>query len=382
VIHSDHSRTLWINGRFLARSVTGVERVGFELLKALNEFRESDGTLRLNGAAYRLRLVAPKSDDGEQLRARCAALSIDLHVCGSTSGHQWEQFTLPRVTWGEPLLNLCNTAPVLKRKKTVFVHDAGVWAIPMAYGRGFRLWYRFLFRSYAAFGAGLTTNSQFSRSELARYLHCDPDRIRVILLGVDHVSNRHVSPAVLDGLPIPATPFVLAVSSANLNKNFAAVGEALRLLGPDAPICVVAGQRRDDIFQRGGVGSADENSGRVRFCGYVSDDQLIALMERALCLVYPSFYEGFGLPPLEAMSRGCPVIVSHTSAIPEICGNAAIYCDPADPGSIATAISKLGQDKSLQASAPALGRDRAVLFTWRESARRLVECLNEDARRW
>jgi glycosyltransferase involved in cell wall biosynthesis len=153
------------------------------------------------------------------------------------------------------------------------------------------------------------------------------------------------------------------VSSQNPNKNFSAVAEALKLLGTDAPPCVIVGQPRSDIFAGGLHGSPT-----LRFCGYVSDDALKALLDNALCLIYPSFYEGFGLPPLEAMARGCPVISSSTSALPETCGGAAMYCDPADPASLADAIKKVAKDAALRASMSLTGRERAATYRWSETA--------------
>lgn len=103
--------------------------------------------------------------------------------------------------------------------------------------------------------------------------------------------------------------------------------------------------------------------------GYVSDAELRALYEHAACFVYPSFYEGFGLPPLEAMACGCPVIVSNAASLPEVCGDAALYCNPCSPEDIAEKISLLMADPRLREDLRQKGLERAKQFTWEKCAR-------------
>jgi glycosyltransferase involved in cell wall biosynthesis len=113
-------------------------------------------------------------------------------------------------------------------------------------------------------------------------------------------------------------------------------------------------------------------SAHVKPLGRVSDAELRALYESALCLVFPSRYEGFGLPPVEAMWCGCPVIASRAGAVPEVCGDAALWFDAAHPESLGDAISCLADDTSLREKIIAAGRDRTALFSWEQAARRLV----------
>jgi glycosyltransferase involved in cell wall biosynthesis len=109
-------------------------------------------------------------------------------------------------------------------------------------------------------------------------------------------------------------------------------------------------------------------SEHVTHLGYVTDGELRALYENALCFVYPSMYEGFGLPPVEAMTCGCPVIVAKAASLPEICGDAALYCDPMDPRDIARAIRLLAGNSSLRDELRAKGRVRAAGLTWKACA--------------
>jgi glycosyltransferase involved in cell wall biosynthesis len=115
------------------------------------------------------------------------------------------------------------------------------------------------------------------------------------------------------------------------------------------------------------------------FLDHVSDATIKALYRSALCLVFPSRYEGFGLPPLEAMACGCPVIVSRAASMPEICGDAALYCDPDRPDTVAASIRLIMTDPVLRAKLIASGRERAQLFSWERSASTLLEIAERQA---
>src|SRR5262249_57989200 len=110
--------------------------------------------------------------------------------------------------------------------------------------------------------------------------------------------------------------------------------------------------------------SLDPEPQRVRFTGYVSDDQLPCLYAGALALVYPSLYEGFGLPPLEAMACGTPVVTSNNTSLPEVCAGAAVLVDPGDVDSIAQGIIQVAEDEALRKNLRGLGLERARQFTW------------------
>jgi glycosyltransferase involved in cell wall biosynthesis len=110
--------------------------------------------------------------------------------------------------------------------------------------------------------------------------------------------------------------------------------------------------------------------------GYVTDGELRALYENAACLVYPSLYEGFGLPPLEAMLCGCPVLVSDAASLPEVCGDAALYCNPRDPDNIAEKIRTLIEEPALRNELRCRGMERARNFTWRRASEALLSIID------
>jgi glycosyltransferase involved in cell wall biosynthesis len=276
------------------------------------------------------------------------------------------------------VLNLCNTGPLFRKQQSTFFHDAQVFAIPQNFDWKFRLWYRALLRVSGRQSAGLFTNSNFSKAELSKFTGIGAHKFRVLHLGADHM--HRLTPSLPDDVlaQIPQRPFLLAVSSASPNKNFNAVIQAIRILGDEAPPCVFVGQKYSKVFS-----DLDVDARHVTELGYVSDETLAALYSRALCLVYPSFYEGFGLPPLEAMTYGTPVIVSNTSSLPEVCADAALYCEPSSPQTLANAIDTLQNDAELQQRLSQAGKERSATFTWKLCARSMLDhlCSTLQARR-
>jgi glycosyltransferase involved in cell wall biosynthesis len=367
--------TVWINGRFLTRKVTGVERVAHSLLKALSS-RFASGQSRLvdaQGNFLEFRIAVPSSAVAG-LPGRVHGMPV--HGVGRCSGHLWEQIDLARLPAQDWLLNLCNTGPICRRRQGFMFHDAQVYAIPGNFTWKFRTWYRALFGLGGRRARFLLTNSEFSRDEISRHTGIEPDKFTVMHLGADHFTE--LLPEMPEALQarLPAQPFVLAVSSLNPNKNFATVVKALELLREQAPACVIVGQEYASVF-----GDAQLDMGKVTHLGYVSDEALSALYRQALCLVYPSLYEGFGLPPVEAMSCGCPVIVSRGSSLPEVCGQAALYCDPRDPQSLADHILRMLRQPGLAREMSDKGLEQAAVYTWDRAAEKMLWALGRAVSR-
>ncbi len=165
--------------------------------------------------------------------------------------------------------------------------------------------------------------------------------------------------------------YFLAVSSLAPNKNFNGILKAVARL-PALPFkFVIVGASNTKIFS----GPKLDTYGAVE-AGYVTDAQLRALYERAACFVYPSIYEGFGIPPVEAMSCGCPTLVSNCASLPEICGSGAAYCDPHTVDDIARQLSLILGSRQARNELRAAGLERARHWTWDAAARRLIEIAN------
>lgn len=359
---------LQLNGKFLAAPPTGVHRVAQELGNALAALI-AEG--HADAAGLTLEAVVP--GDG---MARAPMLAMPARQLGPLRHIPWEQLTLPLRRGSGVLLNLCNIGPVLARDAVTMIHDAQVLLSPESYSPAFRAWYRLVQPLLARRHRLLLTVSEYSRRQLAAAGLGTPGRIGVVHNGVDHVLAAPADPAVLDRIGLsPDTPFVLALANTQAHKN---IGVLLRAFArPELAhlrLVLFGGAGRGDFAALGHAAGAN-----VVFAGRISDGELRGLIERALCLAFPSTTEGFGLPPLEAMRLGCPAVVAPCGALPEVCGDAALYAAPHDPADWARIIAQLAQCPELRTRFAVLGRERAGRFTWRAAALTLAGILRSEA---
>lgn len=352
-----------INGRFLTQGMTGVQRFATEIVAAAD-------ALAAAGEWPATRLLHPPG-------ARDAGLqAIRTEAVGTRSGQVWEQIDLPRAVGGDLLVNLGNTGPLLRgARQAVVIHDAGAFDTPESYSFAFRTWYRLMQRRLARSGARLLTVSSFSRRRIAAALDVDAATIGVLPESGEHVLRIPADRTILSRHGLDAGRFALVVGNPAAHKNLVALTAAAEVLGRHGLTLAVAGAAEPAVFRAGGGVAA--NAARV--LGRVSDAELRALYESALCLIFPSRYEGFGLPPLEAMSCGCAVIAAEAGAVPEVCGDAALWFDPAQPASLAAALDRLIEEPGLRDGLRAAGAARAAGFTWEGAARALLTLI-EDRR--
>lgn len=350
-----------INGRFLQRSVTGVERFATEILVALDN-KISNGQSELPPLVI---AVPPGTQPAIQFK------NLTVVEVGSRQGHAWEQWDLLRYSAGKFLVNLCNTAPAIKKHQVVVIHDAAVFAVPAAYGAVFKLVYKIMHRTLATVGAHIWTVSEFSKAQLQHFLGLNPQNILVLPEGGEHVLRLPPDHRIQDKAGLTHRPYVLAVSSAQLNKNFGFVAKALATMGDPGFDVAVAGGANPSVF----VGKGETLPTFVKHLGYVSDAELASLYQKAACFVFPSLYEGFGIPPLEAMAHGCPVVAANAASIPEVCGDAAVYFDPRDAQSFLTALNSVMTQPVLQQKLQANARTRSEHWSWARAAQTLHDGL-------
>jgi glycosyltransferase involved in cell wall biosynthesis len=209
------------------------------------------------------------------------------------------------------------------------------------------------------------TNSEYTRAEVIELIGVEPDRVHVTLFGIED-SFHPVEPDRdrlrhrfgIDG------PFVLAVGTLEPRKNLERALEAFKLASrerPDVKLALVGGEGWGDGPLRRAL---DEPGLPVVTTGFVTDEELRALYSAAECLLFPSLWEGFGFPPLEAMACGAPVVTSDRPAIPEVVGDAAITVNPTDPEQIAAGLLRVLNDPALADSLRAKGLERSARFTW------------------
>ena len=351
-----------INGRFVTQDTTGVQRVAREMVRALDALLSRDEALRRR---YDFDLLIPSAG-----AATLGGAHIRARPVGRLQGQAWEQLELPRHARERLLVNLCNTAPLAARA-VVMIHDASVFAVPAAYSLPFRAWYRMLLPRIGRRAFIVLTISEFSRDELSRRAGIPDTRIEVIYPGADHVLRVPPDRGIFGRIPIAPGSYLLAVGSRSPHKNVDAVVRAMSHLGAGGPPLVTAGAVNARVFNDRGA----PDGRNVFSAGYVTDGELRALYENAIGLVYPSRYEGFGLPPLEAMACGCPVLVARAASLPEVCGDAALYCDPDDPADIADQV-RLMLEPDRSNDLRNRGLNRARCFTWERAARALVDVLD------
>ncbi|OJA28067.1 glycosyl transferase family 1 [Burkholderia ubonensis] len=354
------ARGLAINGKFTSQRMTGVQRVAYELTTEL---------ARIAGANETLTLIVPPDHDPALLPAGARCQVVDW-----LRGTFWEQWMLPRATRGRMLLSLCNVGPLVKREQLVLIHDTATFDLPVGYSFAFRLWYRVVFAVLTRRARHIVTVSQFSKARIVARLRVPPERVTVVPGAVDHVDRIEADPGVLSRLQLDVDRYVLFVGSLAPGKNLARFLRAITLLRGSHPTLrfVIAGGANTRIFGASvpGLLADDPN---VTWAGYVTDSELKALYQHAGCFVFPSLYEGFGLPPLEAMRCGCPVIVSREGALPEVCSGAAIFCDAWSETDIAATIARLMDNAELRARMRIRGRARAQRYSWHASARALLD---------
>ncbi|WP_267361641.1 MULTISPECIES: glycosyltransferase family 1 protein [unclassified Methylobacterium] len=352
-----------MNGRFLTQNLTGVQRYALNVARHLNEVLDT-----LNESAP---ILAPGGATNPLLPR------MPLVEFGPIGGHAWEQFILP-AQWRGKLLNLCNTAPAAKTKQVICIHDANVFIKPESYSVYFRLYYRFLQNSIVRKSSHITSVSADSARQIAKYLPIPASKIIVLPNGHEHALEwkpqlAQSAPAIVNGRRSGAgRPFILVLGSRAPHKNMQLIMDIAPRLGEDGIDVIVAGGS-SKIYSNDALTGGDN----VVFIGRIDDNDLAYLMGRALCLVFPSWTEGFGLPIVEAMALGCPVISSNRASMPEVCGDAALMAAPDDPAAWVKHIETLRRSQQLRAELIAAGHHRVNRFSWKTTAEAYADLIRE-----
>ncbi|MDK6929009.1 glycosyltransferase family 1 protein [Klebsiella aerogenes] len=345
---------IYINARFLTQKITGVQRFAREISKKLISIRKDIVFL----VPSLSEIIHDETLDGFTI----------IEVKGG-GGHYWEQITLPLYLLknNSPLLiSLCNVGPVFYRNQVITLHDITFVKYPQSYSKKFRLVYGLITPILLKNSKVILTVSDFSKNDIAENFKVNANRIKVIYNSVSEVFKEYKKNDVID-----SEAYILAVSSQNYHKNFHGLIRAFSKYNGKLQLKIIGGKTK--AFS--GIG-LDTNDERVSFLGRVSDEELARLYSGATCFIFPSLYEGFGIPPIEAQVCGCPVLSSDRASMKEVLRDSAVYFNPENDDEIISAINRVYADEKLRKSLIVKGELNAQRFSWYESASKLNTIIN------
>jgi glycosyltransferase involved in cell wall biosynthesis len=303
----------------------------------------------------------------------------------------WEQLVLPvqlRSQAVDVLHSPHHTMPLLVAgcRRVVTFHDLTFFILPERYPRSRLLYFRLISWAAAKAADMLVCPSRAVRDDIVRILHAPPEKVRPIAEAAAPSFGVIEDRAVIDRLRhkyVLPDRFILSVGSLEPGKNRTTLLQAfaqLRRRGLEHKL-VVAGQRAWKYGNDFRLAEELGLKGEVIFTGYIAPEEMPALYNAADLFVFPSLYEGFGLPVLEAMACGVPVVASNMSSIPEVAGDAALLTDPRDAEAICDAMEHILKDGDLRSDLRRRGLERAATFSWEKAARETIAVYGETVKK-
>lgn len=266
--------------------------------------------------------------------------------------------------------------PLLYRKRLVVtIHDVGQLAYPELLSNNLQRWYaRRLLSAVAKRADAILCDSEFTRGEVRKYLDVDSSHLFVVYPGIDFASARLQDDRRLDD----GKDYLLAVGNVKKHKNLLALISAFASIRDRIHHDLVIVGRQEGFLNAESalVNASVLMDGRVRFTGHVSDAELPGYYRNATALIFPSYYEGFGFPILEAMAQGCPVACSRAASLPEVAGDAALYFDPFNVDAIAEALVRIATDTELRSKLSNAGLKQKEAFRASICAEKTTEVIN------
>lgn len=299
-----------VNGKFLTQRVTGVQRYAREILMELDKIISSNQIV----------LAVP-----HDVREIPKYKNIKVVRVGKTKGIMWEQLEFPFYVKKQHgiSLNLCNVSPLFD-PGIVCIHDVKIKATPQYFSKKFLIWYNLLLANTAIRARKIITVSEFSKSEIIKYFKVNQNKIVVVPNAWQHYARIQYDENTLIKYGLKRNQYYFAMGSMEPNKNFKWIAEMAKRNSMDN--FAVAGSINKKVFAEGLGFECPDN---MHLLGYVTDEEAKTLMRDCKAFLFPSFYEGFGIPPLEAVSAGAKkVVVSDIPVMHEIFGETANYINP------------------------------------------------------
>lgn len=359
---------IFVNARFLTQNISGVQRYAIEISK------------RLKQSLPEVVFLTPKNIIQNEL-----AQTLNAKAFGRLTGHLWEQMELPmfiKKNSGREqylLLNFSNVAPLMCRNNFVSLHDITFIKFASSYSFLFSTYYKLLIPRIIRRARHVFTVSETVKQELHEHFKISTQKISVTYNAIDarifNTDDRN--PQGEDETINSLGKYILAVSMFNPIKNLPRLISAFISANLDGVKLVIVGGHYKS-FKKDKNGIDAQNRPDIIFLGRINDPKKINLLYRkAQAFVFPSLYESFGIPPLEAMASGCPTIVSKAGALPEVCGDATCYVDPYDVNSIASAIKKLLSDNSYRNNLILLGKQQAAKYDWQNAVEVILQKIKD-----
>ncbi|GAB4026600.1 glycosyltransferase family 4 protein [Spirosoma gilvum] len=372
---------LYINASFLSlKSITGISRfalaIAYELKKTLG-----DDVI----------LLAPKNIEHPTIAKELEVIQINSFFSSfikdlNKSRLIWEQTDLRLYLWkhNNPLLlSLSNTAPLLYTNQIVSILDLFYehceTLLPnhyFAYPKREIQFYKYIIPHIAQSSKLIITISQYSKKDIADHFEINSKKIKVIYPTIPPI---FLNQSATNRLPNKYGKYILGVSSVNPHKNFEGLIRAFQKANlPDVKLVIVGNVQMDE--SKYSLYHLYKDDPRIVFTGFISDQELISLYKHALFFAFLSFFEGFGIPPLEAMACGCPTLVSNAASLPEVCGEASLYINPTDVNGIVNAMLKLVNEPSERYKLVELGYKQVAKFNhllFSKSVRELLSYLSD-----
>lgn len=348
-----------VNGRFLTQKATGVHKYAFELCNKLHEM----------GVDFYVAIPQKINADYK--------FKFKTVKCGRFETHLWEQISLPNYLKKQKnplLISFSGCGPLNYSNQIMTIHDVSHERHPEWFSKNYCRFYGFMMPRIGQKAHAVMTVSNYSKQEIVDTLHILPEKIHVIHGDVPFENKPSEDEILNDQLPNDAEKYILTVSSMDPRKNFIRLVESFNNIEDKSIKLYIVGMQ----FKAFNTPDLQKLTGKnIVLAGYIDDDALQKMYKNALFSIYPSLYEGFGLPPLESMTYGCPVMLSNIPALKEISGDAGLYVDPLNVEDMTDKMNMLVSDNELRLNLRIKGLEQVKKYSWGKSAKQVLDLANK-----